>query len=874
MKRIPRIKQIFLFLCLLAFVQYGFSQQRRPISSESPLWLIHIDVWNKADPRKIIDLIPEEIKPFVCFNLSLSCSYDTDRDVYKMPQNAIRTYKSWASVCQANNVWFTCQPASGGHTHLDDDDLEIFEYFYKRYPNFLGWNYAEQFWGFNEPNDESSSTIAERLELFAKLVPMAHKYGGFLTISFCGNIWSHDLNPVGMMKGNKELYEACKAYPDAILWLYKYTTTSCFYNNESVTFAPFISGLSNYYGVRYDNCGWNGSLTHVLGEGCPNTYPVSAGIGTVMEQTCVNGGAVWDGPELIWTEDFQNLNNTVVSGYTQRNWGTFPGFRNAWLDMFSKIIDGTLYIPTREEVVGKTKIVIVNDVTYGSSEDKNAAWAELYDGLYKQTDPFNVNNGYWMDNHCYFKSTGRYAAIPVTIGLNDELAQSIPVQIRKSSYKTRWSTVNKKVDEFNSYYPEISKGDLYVSRFKNQLVTYTPYTYLNSKQTASAIVPLLYNTCDSIGLTWGKLSSGVVREYADHIDFYLNNYRTDTTVMVADRIIIYGAKSEPQYELETRVEAKAEASAQWDAATGNYTLEVKHMGPVDVTITCAGDALDRSTDVANSSPLKMPKQPEDYYGELIIEAEDMDYKSVRSCVLDPYTFYPDVFGHAGNGFIDMGTNTDGSIRTDVNIANATDYNVSVRYTSPKNKGVVTVAAGRVRKTVTFQKTEQNEWKKATIKVALSEGDNKVTISNPSGLDCYIDNITITPADLPAEEFEITVRDSEHGTVTSQVAAAPEGELVTLDVKPDTGYKLAGWTIIHGDVQIGEDNTFVMPDDIVTLVPVFSIDTAVEHVVADFLPSLSESEIYDVNGVKHQTLQKGMNIIRTVGGTVRKVYVMP
>ena len=28
-----------------------------------------------------------------------------------------------------------------------------------------------------------------------------------------------------------------------------------------------------------------------------------------MEQTCVNGGAVWDGPELIWTEDFQNLSD-------------------------------------------------------------------------------------------------------------------------------------------------------------------------------------------------------------------------------------------------------------------------------------------------------------------------------------------------------------------------------------------------------------------------------------------------------------------------------------------------------------------------------------------------------------------------------------
>ena len=237
-----------------------------------------------------------------------------------MPQNAVRTYKSWATICQHNGMWFTCQPASGGHTHIQDDDLETFEYFYKTYPNFLGWNYAEQFWGFDEPNDKSSSSQASRIALFAKLVPMAHKYGGFLTISFCGNIWSHPLNPVGMMKRNNNLLKACQQYPEAILWLYKYTTSSCFYNNESVTFSPFISGLAKNYGVRYDNCGYNGALDAILGEKHGKKYPVAAGIGTVMEQTCVNGGAVWDGPELIWTEDFQNLSNTTVNGYTHRNW--------------------------------------------------------------------------------------------------------------------------------------------------------------------------------------------------------------------------------------------------------------------------------------------------------------------------------------------------------------------------------------------------------------------------------------------------------------------------------------------------------------------------------------------------------------------------
>ena len=182
-------KNIILFVSLLMILFASNSmmaQQRRPVDSQHPLWLIHVDVWNSADPQKIIDLIPDDIKPYVCMNLSLSCQYDKDLNMYRMPRCAVRTYKSWASVCQKNGLWFTCQPASGGHTHIQDDDLETFEYFFKAYPNFLGWNYAEQFWGFDEGGDESSSTQTSRIELFSKLVPMHHKYGGFLTISFCG----------------------------------------------------------------------------------------------------------------------------------------------------------------------------------------------------------------------------------------------------------------------------------------------------------------------------------------------------------------------------------------------------------------------------------------------------------------------------------------------------------------------------------------------------------------------------------------------------------------------------------------------------------------------------------------------------------------
>ena len=828
---------LILFLLLIITGKDVSAQQRRPIDNKNPLWLVHVDVWNKADPQKIIDLIPDDIKPYVCLNLSLSCQYDPEKDVYKMPQNAIRTYKSWASVCQHNGMWFTCQPASGGHTHIQDNDLEIFEYFYKRYPNFLGWNYCEQFWGFDEPNDKSSSPQADRLALFAKLVPMAHKYGGFLTISFCGNIWSHGLNPVGMMKRNKDLLKACKDYPEACLWLYKYTTSSCFYNNESVTMSPFISGLATNYGVRYDNCGWNGALDEILGEGHGKKYPTSAGLGTVMEQTCVNGGAVWDGPELIWTEDFQNLNNSTVEGYTRRNWGTFNSFKGGWIDMFRKIIDGTMYIPSRKEVVENTKIVVVNDINNTNYEQSYAAWGDLYDNLYKQDDPFNRGNGQWMDNFCYFKKTGRYAAIPIVIALYDSVAKAIPVQVKKSLYQSRWGTQTAKVNDFNKQYPEISKGDLYVSRRGNQLITYTPYTYLNKKKTASAEIPLLYNRCDTLVLNYGKLSSGTIREYKDSIVFYLNNYRTDTTTTQTDQIIIRGTKVQPTYTTKKRYLTTSSVTHNWNEATGTFTLNVKHMGGVDLVIKTPGDEPEgKLADSPAITALGIPQQPEDYKGEIIIEAEDMDFKSIKSCVTDPYGWYPSVRGHAGNGFMDMGTNTSGSLRHQLNCKHAGSHTIAVRYTSSTKGGNIAIVVNGTSRTVKCEKTAVNEWRKVFITANLKEGSNKLLINNTNGIPMYIDQIIYTPEDVEEEKFQVTLREVKGGTVTANVTEAVEGQVVQLTVTPNDGYAHTGWEIIHGNVTIGDDNTFVMPDDIVTLQPIFTDQTVMYTL--DFTPILS------------------------------------
>ncbi len=852
-----RLITLFAFIALFCS-QVINAQQRRPIDNEHPLWMVHIDVWNAADPQKIIDLIPEDIRPYVCFNLSLSCQYDTGRAVYKMPQNSMRTYRSWATVCQQNGVWFTCQPASGGHTHLQTTDLESFEYMFKRFPNFLGWNFAEQFWGFDEADNLSSAKQTDQIALFANLVEMSHKYGGFLTISFCGNIWSHGLSPVGMMKRNSKLLQACRKYPESILWLYKYTTTSCFYNAESLCWSPFVAGLAKSYGVRYDNCGWKGAMDVVVGEG-KTKYPIAAGIGTVMEQTCVNGGAVWDAPETIPTESFKEAGKTTVDGYTRRNWATFEGFRGAWIDMFRKMIDGTMYIPSREEVVGKTKIAVIVDKTSGSDEEKYASWGNLYDGVYKQDDPANRGNGQWMNNNCYFKKTGRYGAIPVAVELYDDLAKTIPVQVKKSAYTSRWGTIAKKTADFNAQYPEVSKGDLYVNRYRNQLMTYMPYTYLNKKRTATGEIPLEYNTCDSLKLTLGMLGSAVVREYGDHLDFYMNNFRTDTTTQVTETIVITGVKAEPTYTMSLRLLAKGSATANWNAEQGIYTLAVKHLGGVDVTINCEGSN-DRSS-VGDALPvataLPLPKQPEAYHGEIVIEAEDMDYKNVKSCATLPFNSHPNVRGHAANGFMEMGTNTSGTLRHQLNLNEGGDYRITVRYMNATKAGRLTATVNGTRTTVDYAKAGYNDWKKVTFDATLKAGKNDLTLANTSGIALFIDQIVYTPVDVEPERFLITIRKASHGSVTTEVSEAQEGDTVTLTINAAEGYRLKELRQVNGvnytmgttikltsyDAEAGL-LTFVMPDDIVTLLPVFAKAEDVQPVEGETVYSLDFANVAD------------------------------
>src|SRR5687768_2543269 len=79
--RLRRICRVFALLTILtALGQASAHSQtiplRRSISPEKPMWLIHVDTWNTADPQKMIDLIPKDIRPYVVINISISINHD------------------------------------------------------------------------------------------------------------------------------------------------------------------------------------------------------------------------------------------------------------------------------------------------------------------------------------------------------------------------------------------------------------------------------------------------------------------------------------------------------------------------------------------------------------------------------------------------------------------------------------------------------------------------------------------------------------------------------------------------------------------------------------------------------------------------------
>lgn len=729
---------------------------RRPISPEQPMWIIHIDSWNYADPAKIIELIPEDILPYVVFNISLSINWDEGKKEWLRVHDGYQTAKSWLRTCAEKGVWTMIQPASGGYSHFpdyygEDESLEgtIFDEFFD-YPNFLGYNYCEQFWGFNHTDFKTSPE--ERYLHFAKLLELCNKHGGYLDISWCTNMWSADIGPIAMLKKIPEWEEACRKYSQNYILEEKYTQLGYINDVESVVFGSYISGHSGYYGIRYDDSGWSDSTWDgVEREGVPipkEQYRVATGLPIHLERLAFNGLTVIDGPELVWNDDLKETNpKTDGEGYQVRNWEMFDQFQNDMIDMFRKVLDGTVRISSRQEVINRTKVAVIQDVTTvthpswenpSSRDDLYSSYPTLFEGLYRMEDDGNLAH-----NHNPFRCTGRYPTIPTVYSLSDDIAKSIQVQINQSEIPARWTTIEDKQDEFNTMFPEESWGNFFARRNENLWVTYNPN---KDGSTAGGYFIPKYNTCRQVEVAYSEYATGIIKEFSDHMDIYLNNYDEENpTTLKTNTIKIYGASSAPTYTLKHRGvnQIRSSVSESWN--NGVYTLTVQHNGPVDIQVNCSGNEKDRLTSYQEAS-YEPPAFPEEYTGPQQYEAEFFDVKNIDGIVSNGCQ--SGVTGFWGQGYLKFGKNAAASVKDTVTSNTAGTKTMTLRYSTKSDADINQVdlyVNNEKVDTLSFTKGDSlSDWKTIEKPVILKEGDNKVELRATGAIsgDLYFDNFVI------------------------------------------------------------------------------------------------------------------------------------
>lgn len=721
---------------------------RRPVSKDQPMWIVHIDSWNYADPKKIIDLIPKDILPYVVFNISLSINWDSTNKKWLMIQDGYETAKSWLRTCAENNVWAMIQPASGGQSHFPDYDNTvnyddtIYGEFYRDYPNFIGFNYCEQFWGFE--SKDFKVTPIQRYKHFAELLKLSHKYGGYLVVSWCGNQWSPSINPIAMLKRVPEFEQACRKYKDNYILEEKYTQTSYISDMESLVLGNYLSGYCGNFGVRYDESGWtdydNGT------KDTKKQYTLATGLPIHFERMALNGMTVIDGPELVWQDDFEELySRRGNDGYIERRWAMRDQFQNVMIDMFRKVLDGTIRIPTRKEVIDRTKVAVIHDVNTGNDDDKYSTPNTLFEGLYRMD-----NDGNLRDNRTLFKRTGRYPTIPTVYNLTDDMAKSFNVQVKKSQYSRRWPTIKSKVEEMNKLFPGEYWGNCYAARNGNTWVTYNPF---KTGEKAGGYLSLKYNTCKEVEVTYSQYTTGIINEFSDHLNIYLNNYDNKiNSELKTDRIKIYGASSKPTFTYKNRgINQKASiVSEEWK--DGVLTITINHNGPIDLTVNCKGTEEKRLTSY-NKASLKSVSSPPEYMGPRQYEAEFYDYKNIEGIVTNGCS--SGIKGYQAQGFMKFGKRSDASVRDTIYAPKEGKFKIKLRYaiTSNNNSVDLYLNGSKVDRISLNNTFSLSSWAISEKEINLKKGENIIEIRSNStlGSSLYIDNFIIEDTNSGGEK---------------------------------------------------------------------------------------------------------------------------
>jgi len=176
-----------------------------------------------------------------------------------------------------------------------------------------------------------------------------------------------------------------------------------------------------------------------------------------------------------------------------------------------------------------------------------------------------------------------------------------------------------------------------------------------------------------------------------------------------------------------------------------FTLTVRHNGPLDITVNCAGTASDRLTDYT-PAVVAAPAKPLIYPGALQYEGECFDYKSISGIVKGGNS--GSVRNYTGQGYLRFGTNSAASVRSHVKVLESDIYRLETRYsnTGADRSNIHLYVNGSYVATPVFTNTPSySDWAINTQFISLNAGTNAVEFrAQGTGESVYFDNIVVVP----------------------------------------------------------------------------------------------------------------------------------
>ena len=155
-------------------------------------------------------------------------------------------------------------------------------------------------------------------------------------------------------------------------------------------------------------------------------------------------------------------------------------------------------------------------------------------------------------------------------------------------------------------------------------------------------------------------------------------------------------------------------------------------------------------------------------------------------------------------------------------------------------------------TVTLTVTLNDSYHYIPDTVSYTYGSSTVTITPTEGVYSFTmpeADVTVN-ASFKKAAHTVTIGQLTNGAITSNRETAVEGDIVTLSVVPDDGYRLQGLPAVTdkngGSVTVNSDYSFTMPADEVTVTGVFerlyAVNTSTAHGAITTVETAAEGEI--------------------------------